>query len=565
MDEFFKTLNSYSIGENQRDWILVLEDQLSDEIGPLSREDPHGLGVVFVESHWKLRRRPYHKQKIAFHLLNLRHFALEQAKRGVAVRYQTTSKSLRVTLKPLIQELGSLRVLEPAELEVRQDLAPLVKKGLIICIPHDGWLTSRQDFMEGAGKEPPWRMDRFYRYVRKQTGILMEGTHPLGGKFSFDTDNRQPWKGSPPAPKELRFPANPIKAEVLKLVESQFADHPGTLHPESLPGTKKDALRQWIWAQTHCLPQFGPYEDAMVEKEQTLFHTRIAALLNIHRLLPSRVVKDVEALKLPLASKEGFIRQVLGWREFVRHVHQTTDGFWKQFPKADVPGDAGYNKWGHQQWKASKNVPDLDGGATPSSLGALNPLPAAFWGTSSGLHCLDHVIGQVWEHAYSHHITRLMILANIATLLDVSPRELTDWFWVAYVDAFDWVVEPNVLAMGTFGTGPLMTTKPYISGAAYIHRMSNYCDNCAFHPKTNCPITNLNWAFLERHQSKLQTNPRLTLPLKNLKKRAPNKIRTDLEIFKIVQKALGESKTLTPQHLEAIGSPGEKAKKSEAN
>ncbi len=359
MDEFFKTLNSYPKGGNQRSWILVLEDQLSDEIGPLSREDPHGLGVVLIESHWKLKRRPYHKQKVAFHLLNLRHFALEQAKRGVAVRYQTTSKSFRETLKLLIQELGSLRVMEPAELEVRQDLAPLVKKGLIICLPHDGWLTSRQDFMESAGRKPPWRMDTFYRYVRKQTGILMKGMHPLGGKFSFDTDNRKPWKGSPPTPKKLRFPPNLIKAEVLKLVEVHFADHPGILHPESLPGTKRDALRQWAWALKYCLPHFGPYEDAMAEKEQTLFHTRIAALLNMHRLRPSRGVKDVEALKLPLASKEGFIRQVLGWREFVHHVHQTTDGFRKQFPKADVPGDAGYNKWGHPQWKASKNVPGL--------------------------------------------------------------------------------------------------------------------------------------------------------------------------------------------------------------
>lgn len=549
MNEFLKTLNGYASREGPRSWILILEDQLSDDIGPLSREDPHGLGVVFIESHWKLRRRPYHKQKIAFHLLNLRHFALEQAKRGVAVRYQTTFKPLRKTLKPLIRELGSLRVMEPAELEVRQDLDPLVKKGLVTFIPHEGWLTSRHDFEEGAGKQPPWRMDTFYRFVRKHTGILMDGPRPIGGKYSFDTENRKPWKGSPPPPKEPRFPPNPIKTEVVKLVESRFADHPGTLHPEFLPGTKSDALRQWHWARTQCLPHFGPYEDAMAEQEQTLFHTRIAALLNIHRVLPGRVIKDVEALKLPLASKEGFIRQVLGWREFVRHVHQATDGFRNQFPMADVPGDAGYNKWGTQKWKSSRNVPDLDGGATPSSLGAMNPLPASFWGTASGLHCLDQVIGQVWDHGYSHHITRLMILANIATLLDVSPRELTDWFWVAYVDAFDWVVEPNVLAMGTFGTGPLMTTKPYISGAAYIHRMSDFCTGCAFNPKTNCPITNLYWAFLARHKKQLQSNHRLMLPLRNSQKRDQEKSRKDREIFSIVQRALEKNTYLTPEHL----------------
>ncbi|MGP0591632.1 cryptochrome/photolyase family protein [Nitrospira sp. T9] len=384
MNEFFRILNSFATGENGRSWILVLEDQLSDDIGPLSREDPQGLGVVFIESHWKLKRRPYHKQKIAFHLLNLRHFALEQAKRGVAVRYQTTSEPLRETLKTLIQELGSLRVMEPAELEVRQDLDPLVKRGLVTFIPHEGCLTSRHDFEEGAGKEPPWRMDTFYRFVRKHTGILMKGPRPMGGKYSFDTENRKPWKGSPRPTKELRFPPNPIKTEVVKLVESRFADHPGTLHPEFLPGTKKDALRQWHWAKTHCLPHFGPYEDAMAEKEQTLFHTHMAALLNIHRLLPGQMIKEVEALRLPLPSKEGFIRQVLGWREFVRHVHQATDGFRNHFPSADIPGHAGYNKLVRPKWKASRNVPDLDGGATPSFLGAMNSLPSALCLLGSG-------------------------------------------------------------------------------------------------------------------------------------------------------------------------------------
>lgn len=549
MDEFFKTLNGYASKEGTRSWILVLEDQLSDDMGPLSREDPHSLGVVFIESHWKLRRRPYHKQKIAFHLLNLRHFAIEQAKRGVAVRYQTTSEPLRETLKPLLQDLGSLRVMEPAELEVKQDLDPLLKKGLVTFIPHEGWLTSRRDFEEGAGTQPPWRMDTFYRFVRKHTGILMDGPRPMGGKYSFDTENRKPWKGRPRPTKELRFPTNPIKTEIVALVESQFADHPGTLHPEFLPGTKKDAIRQWHWAKTHCLPHFGPYEDAMAENEQTLFHTRMAALLNIHRLLPGQMIKDVVALKLPLASKEGFIRQVLGWREFVRHVHQATDGFRNHFPSADIPGNAGYNKWVQPTWKASRNASGLNGGATPSFLGAMNPLPSAFWGTASGLHCLDHVIGQVWEHGYSHHITRLMILANIATLLDVSPRELTDWFWVAYVDAFDWVVEPNVLAMGTFGTGPFMTTKPYISGAAYINRMSDFCTGCAFNPKTNCPITNLYWAFLNRHKKQLQSNPRLILPLRNLKKRGHTTIRKDRQIFTMVRHELEKPAILTPVHL----------------
>ncbi|MDH4362340.1 MAG: cryptochrome/photolyase family protein [Nitrospirota bacterium] len=565
MNRFLRKLNSQTKVKGRRNWILVLEDQLSDEIGPLSREDPSSLGIVLIESYWKARRRPYHKQKIAFHLLNLRHFALEQAERGIAIRYLMTSHPFRATLKPLIQELGSLRVMEPAELEVRQDLAPLVHKGFITLIPHEGWITSQGDFLEGAGEQPSWRMDAFYRYVRKQTGILMKGDQPLGGQYSFDIKNRKPWKGTPPAPVAFGFPLEPIKEEVVQFVESRFRHHPGHVHSESLPGTKHDALRQWRWAKKACLPHFGPYEDAMAQEKHGLFHTRISALLNIHRLLPRQVVKDVEALPLPLPSKEGFIRQVLGWREFVRHVHRETNGFRQQAAKAVTPGDAGYTKWGNRKWKASINPADLDGGARPSFLGVKESLPAAYWGTTSGLNCLDQVINNVWEEAYSHHITRLMVLSNIATLLDVSPRELTDWFWVAYTDAFDWVVEPNVLAMGTFGTGPLMSTKPYISGASYIHRMSNYCDHCVFDPKTNCPVTNLYWAFLARHQSKLQTNPRLRLPLINLKKRGQAKRRTDIKIFKIVRKALGDNQRLRTQPLNTIVSPGGKIKTTASN
>jgi len=554
MEEFFRTLQSYAKGSQSRNWLLVLDDQLSDEMGPLSREHPQELGIVLIESYWKARRRPYHKQKLAFHFLNLRHFALEQAKRGVAVHFLTTSQPYRNALIPIIERLGCLRVMEPAELEVMRDLLPLVKKKLINMIPHEGWLTSREHFLNGAGKHPPWRMNAFYRHVRQQTGILMSEGRPLGGRYSFDTENRQPWKGEPPAPQSFCFPPETIKDEVITLIESQFGDHPGQVHPESLPGTKVDAFCQWAWCQKYCLPHFGPYEDAMAEKESGLFHSRMAALINIHRVLPSQIMKDVVSLGIPLPSKEGFIRQVLGWREFVYHVHKETDGFRKQFSSVSLPGDAGYTKWCNQNWKASKNLRNGDGGAKPSFWKTEKPLPATFWGAPSGLHCLDIVIGQVWEQAYSHHITRLMILSNIATLLDVSPRELTDWFWVAYVDAFDWVVEPNVLAMGTFGTGPLMTTKPYISGAAYIHRMSDFCDTCAFNPKTNCPITHLYWAFLERHKKQLQTNPRMRLPLRNLQKRGRPKIRRDFEIFEIVHSVLEANQRLTPRHFITTGS-----------
>ena len=180
-------------------------------------------------------------------------------------------------------------------------------------------------------------------------------------------------------------------------------------------------------------------------------------------------------------------------------------------------------------------------------LGADRPLPRAFWpDRPSGLACLDRVVSDVWTEAWSHHITRLMVLCNLATLLEVEPRQLTDWFWVAYLDAYDWVVEPNVLAMGSYALGPLMTTKPYVSGAAYINRMSDYCSTCAFDPKTDCPITNLYWAFLDRHNEILADNHRMRLVLSSLGKRKRSKRDEDRVVFEWVSRTLTDAGRLRP-------------------
>jgi deoxyribodipyrimidine photolyase-related protein len=298
------------------------------------------------------------------------------------------------------------------------------------------------------------------------------------------------------------------------------------------------------------LENFGAFEDAMATTSTGLFHSRLSPLLNICRLLPQRILEDVLAASVPLASKEGFVRQVLGWREFVRHVHRETDGFRNvpgmKTPVASQPGDGGYKTWSGEDWRKSKAKQEPDGGANPSFLGAKGPLPAAYWGEKSGLFCLDHVVANVWEEGYSHHITRLMILSNLASLLDVSPRELTDWFWVSYIDAFDWVVEPNVLGMGTFAVGDLMTTKPYVSGTPYIHKMSDFCGSCAFDPKKNCPISHLYWAYLDRHRDRLSGNLRLSMPLRSLEKRSPEDRANDQRIYEIVSQTLGEGKELHP-------------------
>lgn len=554
MSAFSKALSVRTpSGRRKRRWLFVAYDQLSDGLGPLAREPADELGVVLVENPWKAARRPYHKQKLALILANLRHFALEQAERGVAVRHVVANGPYHDALAPLAEELGTLRVLRPAERELRVDLEPLVRSGKLEYLPHDGWLTTPEQFK--ACKGPPWRMDEFYRRVRRDSGILMESGKPAGGRFSFDGENRNAWTGDPPAPPEPSFPADPIKEEVAALIEKHYARHPGTLDLDRLPATNTDAEAAWSWAKRSALPTFGPYEDAMSERSSTLFHTRLSALLNLHRLLPARVVREAAAMDLPLASKEGFVRQVLGWREFVHHVHEATDGFRKlpgaRPPLRAEPGDGGYARWSGTQWRRTSFRDEPDGGAAPSRLGADAPLPLAYWGTPSGLRCLDHVVRTVWEEGYSHHITRLMVLSNLASLLDLSPRELADWFWAAYTDAFDWVVEPNVLGMGTFAVGDLMTTKPYVSGAAYIARMSDFCEGCRFDPKSNCPITAMYWAYLERHREALRGNPRLALPLKAAAKRPLARKTRDAAVFRSVQESLAAGRAVTPESMGA--------------
>lgn len=507
-----------------RRWVFVSYDQLSGDLGPLSREPPESLGIVLVECPAKAARRPYHKQKLALVLANLRSFAVEQATRGVSVRHVVAKAGYASALEPLVAELGTLRVMDPAERELREELAPLVVRGALEIIPHDGWLTTEEDFAHASASGlPPWRMDRFYAAVRKRTGLLMKHGKPIGGRMSHDAENRKPWHGDPPAPSLPRYQPSEIAREVGTLIEERFAQHPGTLDLTTLPTTRADAERSLDWAMRECLPLFGPYEDAMTTRSSNLFHTRLSALMNLHRLTPREVLHRAVSLPIPIASQEGFVRQILGWREFVRHVHRRTDGL---------------------------RVRPTSRQDEPMAPAAGATLPDAFWGKASGLACLDSVVADVWREGYSHHITRLMVLSNIATLLDLSPRELTDWFWVAYVDAYDWVVEPNVLGMGTFALGDVMTTKPYVAGAAYIHRMSDYCSGCAFDPKTTCPLTPLYWHYLARHENELRDNLRMRLPLASLQKRNKTQRSRDEATWAALRETLARGETFRPGDLD---------------
>jgi deoxyribodipyrimidine photolyase-related protein len=509
--------------------VVVFPDQLSLEIGPLRTSTPHETTVVLFESGEWLSRRPYHRQRLGWILLSQRTFALEAADAGFEVVLLRGDAPMRELLRAalgreLLERAKPLKAMEPAERETRAEFAPLVADGTLHYAPHDGFLTTASDLARGRTAEG-WRMDRFYQGVRQRTGILMDdGGKPVGGKYSFDAENRRRWDGSPSAPAPPEFAGSLIREEVVREIESRFKAHPGELDVDTIPASRLEIDRMWSWVKRCCLPHFGPYEDAMSRQSRGLFHTRLSPLMNLHRLLPRTVVDEVAAMELPLQSKEGFIRQVLGWREFVYQVHRATDGFREGRREderpLDRPGDGGYARWAGKKWAPIAPPPsEVDGGARPNALRADLDLPPAWWGRESGLGCLDHVVSDVWAEGWSHHITRLMVLANIATLLGVSPRDLCDWFWIAYVDAWDWVVEPNVLAMGTFGETS-MTTKPYVSGSAYLEKMGDFCTQCRFTPGKDCPIGGMYWSFLARNMDVLRDNPRMKLPLASARNRA---------------------------------------------
>lgn len=517
--DFAASLASLQRGRSARGRasVVVLPDQLTVETGPLAELDPTSLLVILIESREWLARRPYHRQKLATVLLARRAFALEAAERGALVRWIETEGTTVDALASALPERGAI-AMRPDEREVRAELAPLLRDDRLRFVPNGLHLTTARD-LDLARSEGGWRMDRFYRAVRKRTGVLMERGKPVGGKFSFDAENRRPWSGSPSAPGPPRFGRTALRDEVERIVVERHAEHPGRLDIEAIPATSGEVEALWAWAKRACLPHFGPFEDAMSVRSRGLFHTRLTPQLNLGRIAPRRLIAEAEAMDLPLASKEGFIRQVLGWREFVRQVHDATDGFREGAATAERPGDGGYARWAGRAWSAPAPPPGVDGGATPNALDARTPLPPAWWGVESGLACLDRVVADVWEEGWSHHITRLMVLANIATLIDVDPRELTDWFWVAYADAYDWVVEPNVLGMGTFSIGDRMTTKPYVAGSAYLDRMGDFCGGCRFRPGSTCPLTALYWDFLRRHEEALAGNRRLALPLASMRRR----------------------------------------------
>ena len=523
-----------------RRWVFVPYDRLNDRIGPLA-DDPDA-GLVVIESHAKGRARPYHHKKVLLVLSNMRHFALEQRSAGRSVLYLNAPETYGEQLLEAQRRfgLGPILYTRPAERELRVSLQRAAEQGLQLEErPDTAWLSTQGDWQRVFGEGKPARgrqylMERFYRHMRQSTGILMEDGRFAGGKLSYDDQNREPYRAQVTPPPRPSFAPDEVTLELVEMIQRVNPQTFGSVEGFDLPVTAEQTQISWRFALSRLLPFFGPWEDAMNADEPMLFHSALSGLMNLSRLLPREAIADVEQAyhegKVPLASAEGYIRQILGWREFMRHMHDTTDGFRALPQRPDPPANRTANAYSSLLVKeiapAGRDAaPDPDAPATPSALDAHRPLPPVYWGQTSGMFCMDTVVAEVQKQGWSHHITRLMVLSNLAVLCGFSPRELTDWFWVAYIDAYDWVVEPNVLGMATFADGGLTATKPYVSGAAYINRMSDYCGRCSLDPRKSvgpgsCPFTALYWSFLERHADLLQDNQRMRMPYATLRKKS---------------------------------------------
>ena len=535
----FRSLIRDDTAAKPNHWVFLLYDQLNLELIPFNSEDPDNVGIILIESLTKGKRRPYHKQKLAVLLSNLRHFALEAQAVGHPVLYVTAEGTYRNALEAL-SDRGTIDFIRPAERETRLELEPLILDGILKEHPHRGWLTPQSWFEESVGTVPPFRMDRFYRRFRRETGVLMDHSAPIGGKFSFDAENRFPWKGEPPAPSAPTYDRDEIDLEVETLVNQQFSEHPGIPDLSVQPTTSVQTEIALQFAMS-VLPNFGTYKDAMSSKSRGIFHSRLATLLNLGRLMPQTVLERALATEAPINSTEGFVRQLI-WREYVHHVHEITDGF------RTLEINRSSNERRDARWwdeLSEKKEDEIH----PNHLGQERPLPQVFWGAESGFACLDNTIQSVIEDGWTHHIPRLMVLGNLANLLDINPRELTDWFHVAFIDAYDWVVEPNVLGMGTFALGDAMMTKPYVSGTPYLNKMGDHCKGCSLDPKRTCPISKLYWAYLERHKSAFEGNVRMAMPLRSLSKRNEEQKHEDAVTFASVSDTFQRGEIWKPENL----------------
>ncbi|MEM7445247.1 MAG: cryptochrome/photolyase family protein [Pseudomonadota bacterium] len=490
-----------------RTLIPVLGDQLTRSLPSLRAGDPMRDRVLMAEVIEEATYVRHHKKKIAFVFAAMRRFAKELRDAGWTVDYvrlddPENSGSITGEVGRALKRLSAERVTvtEPGEWRRRQDFDGWRERfGTRVEILEDSrFICSHEEFRTWASGRKQLRMEFFYREMRRKTGLLMDSDVPVGGKWNFDAENRKPAEASLFMPSPLRIEPDAMTQEVIELVGTRFAGHFGDLEPFWFGTSASHAERALEHFIAEALPSFGDYQDAMLEGERFLYHSVLSLYVNAGLLDPLDVCRRVDAAyrdgSIPLNSAEGFIRQIIGWREYVRGI------YWLKMP--------GY--------------------ADSNALGATRPLPGFYWTGETEMACMRAVITQTKEEAYAHHIQRLMVTGNFALLAGIDPREVHEWYLAVYADAYEWVEMPNTLGMSQFADGGLLASKPYAASGNYINKMSNHCAGCRYDVKQKtgekaCPFNALYWDFLDRNAERLRGNPRLGNPYRTWERMKPEK------------------------------------------
>ncbi len=496
-----------------RNLVLVLGDQLTHDSEAFRDFDRSCDAVWMAEVEEEATYVWSHRLRLVYFFSAMRHFRKALKSKKIPVHYHPLQKDRRkdrgtdfaAVLKKDVRKLDpeKLVVVTPGDYRVLAALQQAAKAvGLPLEVRRDrSFFCSQEAFRDHARGKKSLVMEHFYRRMRREQNVLVKaGGKPVGGQWNFDRENRDSFgkQGPEKIPKRPLFSNDSITRDVLSLVRGRFGDHPGHLDGPLLPVTRRDSLKFLRHFIDRVLPNFGRYEDAMWVDEPFLYHSRLSALINVKLLHPEEcVAAAVEAYDsgaAPINSVEGFVRQILGWREYIRGV------YWLKMPEY---GEMNY-------------------------LGHTLDLPSFYWDGDTDMHCLRQSMAHVLSYAYAHHIHRLMVLGLFSLLYGAHPAKFHQWHMAMYADAIDWVSLPNTLGMSQYGDGGLVGTKPYCATGAYIDRMSNFCAPCRYQPRESigedaCPFTTLYWEFLDRHDDKLKTNRRLAFQLRNLEKKRGKK------------------------------------------
>lgn len=490
-----------------RNLIVILGDQLNDRVSSLVDFDKSQDHILMAEVWQEATHIRHHQKKLVFTFSSMRHFAKQLKQSGYTLTYQylddshdSSFESVVATFlathnpqKIILTSPSEYRVLEKIrkwsqlyviDVEIREDTRFLCSKAMFA-----NWVKDRKTLV----------MEHFYRQMRKTTKILMDGAQPAGGQWNYDKLNRKPLKNNNLIPDIVQFTPDEMTQQVITLVNNEFASHFGTTDNFHYAVTRDDAFKALAWFVEYQLPYFGDYQDAMLENKPWLYHSILSLYINIGLLLPHECIDAaIDAYhkkSLPINAVEGYIRQILGWREYVNGI------YWLKMPD--------YKSYNFLQ--AKRTLPDF------------------FWHGKTKLNCLSQCISQTVDNAYAHHIQRLMVLGNFCLLIGVDPDYVNQWYWIVYADAYEWVELPNVSGMVLFADGGLLASKPYAASGAYINKMSNYCENCHYDVKQKvgaraCPFNYLYWNFVNQNKQFLSNNQRMRMIYTTLEKMSEQKI-----------------------------------------